>query len=537
MSHQNTNLAKRLFMFGGFIAAMIYFFRFALFHHDYLQFGDHYEGFIEISILEHWNNVLHGAAHWSETNYFYPETATLALNDGYLVYGLLHALFRSLSFDVLLSAELVNVVVRASGFWLLYAAARRLAGFDWRWALLAAMLFTVSNGVYEQMFHAQLLSVSFAPGLALLFHFAVRALVEDRRKALLGWGGGFVAAYAAWLMTAFYMAWFFALFLLIFLAVWLTMAPKGSAAGIVRAIGQQWLPLLGLAIFALVVDIPFLRLYLPAAARTGGHDASMALSFSPSLLDVINVGDKNLVWGGLNVFIREHLRPGFPLHSELNSGFPPFLLALFGISTIVLFRRGDAMLRAAAIATVVSCALFMHVKGFSLYPLVHDLVPGAAAVRAIARYQLFAAAPLIVVALAAPSRLGGLALLLAVPLLAEEFNGDQIDRINRPYELARMAAIPAPPANCRAFYIARDRGEPFLTKEISEIYSMSADAMLIAEVITLPTINGFASFLPPGYDLFRPEQPDYAERVRLYAEKHGINELCGLDLRDMRWSQ
>jgi len=526
MSHQNNNLAKYLLVLGGFALTMVWFFRFTLFHSDYLQFGDHYEGFIQISILEHWNNVLHGAAHWSRTNYLYPAQDTLALNDGYLLYGLLHALFRSLSFDVLLSAELVNVVVRASGFWLLYAAARKIAGFDWRWALLASMLFTVSNGIYEQMFHAQLLSVSFAPGLALLLHAAARAMLEDRRKALFVWGLAFVLAYAAWLLTAFYMAWFFAFFLLIFVLF----APKDWLG----AAGRHWPLLLLLAVLALIVDLPFLRLYLPAAMRTGGHDVSQALGFSPSLLDLVNVGDRNLLWGWFNAFLREHLRPGFPLHSELNTGFPPLLLALFGISAVAL--RRDKMIRAAALATIVSCALFMHVKGFSLYPLVHDYLPGASAVRAIARYQIFAAAPLIIVALAAPARIGGLALLLAVPLLAEEWNGDQIARINRPYELQRLASIPVPPAGCRAFYIAKDRGEAFLTKEISEIYSVSADAMLIAEVIRLPTINGFASFLPPGYDLFRPEAADYSERVRLYAEKNGVDGLCGLDLREMRWT-
>jgi len=484
--------------------------------------------------------VFHGASHWSSTNYFYPYTSTLSYNDGYFIYGIIYSIFRSISINPLLSGELVNVTVRIAGFFFLYGAACRLLHFNWGWALLAAVLFSISCGSYVQMFHAQLLTVCFAPGMALLLQKTLQALQQESKRSFFLWGSATVIAYAAWLMTAFYMAWFFALFLVLFTFAWLLLSPRHRTKALFAELTRCKLPALLLLLLAALVDLPFFQLYLPAAALTGMHSYASAFAYSPSVLDIINVGDRNLLFGGLNAFLRTHLRPDFPLHNEQTSGFPLIILSLFGLAALSLCRHRDMLLRSLALTVCLTWVLFLHVRGYSLYRYVYDIVPGAPAVRAIARYQLFLAAPLILVTLAFLARHGRwlgrpVVAIVSLLLVAEQLDSDQIARINRPFELARLAKIPAPPAECAAFYISRDRGDNYANPAIDGIYSHSVDAMLIAEIIRLPTINGFASFLPPHYQLFYPDRPDYSDRIRLYSEQNHVAGLCSLDLRDMRW--
>ncbi len=60
--------------------------------------------------------------------------------------------------------------------------------------------------------------------------------------------------------------------------------------------------------------------------------------------------------------------------------------------------------------------------------------------------------------------------------------------------------------------------------------------MLVAEWLRLPTINGFATFVPAGWNLMGIAQPDYLARVEAYAQSHQLIRLCGLDLQTGRWS-
>jgi hypothetical protein len=60
--------------------------------------------------------------------------------------------------------------------------------------------------------------------------------------------------------------------------------------------------------------------------------------------------------------------------------------------------------------------------------------------------------------------------------------------------------------------------------------------MLIAESIHLPTINGYATFLPPGWNFDDPTRPDYLQRVLAYSQGHKLRGLCELDLETLRWS-
>jgi len=524
-------------------AAVAAFFRYQIADGFTRLFSDSYDGMLELALLDHWDNVLRGFSPWSEPLFFFPNKGVLGYNDGYLLYGLIYSLFRAFAIDPLLSGELVNLAVRAIGFLSGYAAARRILELPMTLSLLAATLFTVSNGAYVAMDHAQMLSVGFAPLLALPLHRAFRALIEGDRRGLAIGGSLFLLGCAAWLMTAFYAAWFFLLLVLAFSIAWLALAPAAERRRMQVALPREAPVLALLAGLAVLVDLPFLSLYLPKAVETGMRSYHEVSTFLPTPLDLVNVGDSNLLWGRAYGAFRRFIGAPTPAWLTLASGLPPATLSLFLAAAVWLWRSREPdarlrRLRALMAATLATWALVLQIGTVSAYPLIYYLVPGAKAIRVVVRYQLLLAVPVIGLGCAfLASRFGKapVVLLAAVSavLVAEQFNHLAVRQIDRPAQLARLGAVPPPPAGCGAFYVARTAQEAQGLADA--VYRHSVDAMLLAELNHLPTVNGVDSFAPPGYDLYRPGEPSYRDRVRLYAERNNVHALCGLDMRSNRW--
>lgn len=529
------------------VISVAFFFRYQIANGFTLLSGDRYDGFIEIAILEHWYNVVRGFSHWSQMNYFYPVAGSLGYNDGYFLYGLIYACFRGWGLDPFLSGELVNVVVRSIGFFAFYLALRRIFELPWRWALLAAVLFTISNNSFIHILHAQLLSVSFAPLLAVLGHGALMAFMSGQRRALLLWGTAFNCLFSACLMTGFYMGWFFAFLTSAMLLIWMATAGTQSRKIFMNRLRTEVFPLAILLCIAIVTNIPFMSVYLPKAAETGMHRYEEVLQYSPSLLDVVHVGNNNFLFGRLQAIFSDYLRPDFPTFSERTTGFPPVILLVFlgGVASFLFqisWRDGGraSALAALAMATLGTWILTLHIKQWSVYYFVYLLFPGAKAVRVIARYQIFLAAPVIALAMFYLSenahRIAKIILIpLCVLLVIEEINIGAPLSLNRVHELAWLDTLPLAPVVCRSFFVSAGRQETFMGPAIDGILSHNIDAMLIAETKRLPTINGASTFLPPDWRLENPALPGYRTLVDSVVARYELRGLCALDLQTVRW--
>jgi hypothetical protein len=513
-----------------------------------LLFGDRHDAVIALSILEHWRNVLAGAAEWSRTAYFHPVPDTLGYNDGYFLFGLAYAAFRALGADPFLGGELTNMAMRAVGFLGMHAACRRVLGLPFGWSLLGAALFTLSNNLFIRASHAQLFSVGFLPVLAVLLHAAGSALLGGRRAALLGWGSAFVLLFAALLMTGFYMAWYF-LFLsgATFLA-WLLIAGEAPRRALFSALRAAWAPLSALSALAAVANLPFLSLYLPKARETGMHPWEMALQHAPTPLDVLHVGEANLLFGWLVALLNEAFRPGFPAWSERMTGLTPVLLLVFAAALVWLWRGGGggldpvrrAWLQALALASLATWVLTLRFGDATGWWLVWSAVPGARAARVVARYQLVLAIPVVglaVLALAAWARRFPAAVVapVAALLLLEQANGYAPLFLDRPLELSRLLSVPPPPAGCSAFWVSAAREESRFGEAVEDPYNHNTEAMLVAAVLRVPTVNGISTFNPPGWPAGWPGQPGYEAEVEAWAAAQGVTGLCALDLRAMAW--
>jgi hypothetical protein len=530
----------------GLLACLALFFRAQLLDGFTLLLGDRHDGVIALSIMEHWRNVLRGTAEWSRTAYFHPVPGTLGYNDGYLLFGLPYAGWRGLGADPFLAGELTNMTLRALGFLGAHWAGKRLLGLAWPWALLGAALFTLANNLAIRGSHAQLFIVSLAPLLAVAAHGAVLALLKHRRGALLGWGAAFLLGFAAWLMSGFYMAWFAVFFSAALLPCWLLVAGAARRRALGAALLAAWPALLALGGLAVAVNLPFLLLYLPKAAETGMHPWAMVAQYLPTPLDMIHVGEGNYLWGWLVRALNAAFRPDMPFWSERMTGLPPGLVALFLLACIWAFRGGperdpSGLRRALALATLLTWLLTIRFGEHSLWWLVFQGVPGARATRVVARYQIFLALPVTLLAVAFLADVArrmprpALAAVLAL-LLAEQLNAYVPAFLDRPLEAARLAAVPPPPPACRAFYVTAARTTQRFTEEVDNIYNHNTEAMLVAAVIGLPTINGISTFNPPGWPDGLTRTPEYEAAVRAWAARHALVGLCGLDLERFVWS-
>lgn len=507
-------------------------------------FSDRNDGVIQVAVLEHWYDVVRGRAAWNVTGYFYPHADTLGYNDGYLLYGLVYSIFRAFGTDPFLSTELVNVVVKIVGFFAFYGFARRVIRLRFDLCVLGAMLFVMADNSLMEANHAQLLSVAFAPLMASLLWESGVALAQRKRVRGIGFGLAAALFYGAWMLTTFYMAWFFGFFLILVVVVG-AILPGFPARRLVWQTLRFEAPAVGvIAVGFVAALVPFLSVYLPMARAGEVHTFAEVMLYSPSVLDIVNVGTGNWLYGGLDRSYNLWLRPALPLFSERTVGFTPLLLVLFAVGIVrTWLRRREpiaALLAAGGGAAVLGLLLVLHFRGFTAWHLVYGFVPGAKAVRAIARYLIFLDFPLILIAVWAlesiwPRLPAAARVVSAALLLAEQIVLTPPIALDRAQQMRFLASLPPPPADCRAFYAATEQPPPYMSPAIDGIYSGNVAAMLIATYVNLPTISGHSSIDPPDWNFAYPGREDYLARVRHYAALHHLSGLCGFDFRTNRW--
>ena len=532
------------------LLCLVVFFRDALATGLTRLYGDGYDGGIEVAILDHWYRVFVHGAPWDVTGYFHPYPATLGYNDTYLIPGIPFVMARIAGADPFVAAFASHVAMKALGFAGMYVLLRR-GLFVRTWlALGGAAVFATANASLLHMYHAQLLSVGLFPWLGFLALRGVAALRADRPRAVMAYGGAFALLYGATAFSAFYGLWFFSLFLAIQLPLAWILAGGGERRALLAAIRRQWRPVLACALLGAVALVPVLMLYLPkidAGARhpwlNGPH------LYLPDIATLFNVGPGNLVWG----WIPRTAGDGMALPGgEDRFGLPVGLMAatLFAMLWAGRERAKAGVILPIGIAIAIILALALRWPGdHTAWWYLYAYVPGASAIRVVARLLLFALVgviPIVIVFLDRAPRRGAVTALILAGLLAEQVQLDAPLALDRDAMLD-MLAVGAPPRDCTAFFVvsARPAGYPLIA-EAQAIdrawggdgnsrdagrYRHNVDAMLLASYYGRPTINGISSFNPPDWHLSMPDAPDYLRRVQAYAARHRVEGLCGLDVR------
>jgi hypothetical protein len=513
--------------------------------------GDFGDARLTIALLEHWHNVYRGLDHWLSPPYFFPVTRVMAYSATFFLQSLPYSVLRLSGCDPYVAFELTLWLLTQVGYASTIGLLRNL-GFRRGFAILGALLFTFSNLLHSRVL-PQAYTIMLVPLFLLCLVKGARA-GAGRAAGAPAWLGAAGALFSLILFSDFYTGWFLIFFAALAAAIAL-LIQWPVALRCLAFVGSNRLSILCLGVAATLALVPFAVTYGPAIAagqeRSYAEVARNAMTFG----DLFNVSTRNVAWG----WLMSRLDPRYSM-MRWDYGLPPGLLLAFAASCVLLYsgnqrlarRRGElrAVLLASTAASVFAAwALLCRTQGGSLWYFVWRFVPGAVAIRLIFRFQYQLSLVVVVVVVATLSTswdrivMGGawrsesrrrmaLAAIVAASawLAVEEVNLTRTHGVHRQEELARLASIPSPGQRCHSFAISQS----WPVRPISPI-ALQIDAMLIAERLTLPTVNGYSGFTPPGWRLENPQAPEYPDLVNRWSAAHGLSQVCTLDLWARRW--
>jgi hypothetical protein len=546
-SHRN--LFEKAFVVLLFAAGFAVLFRRWLFTGFDCVFGDEGDGEILIAIVEHWRHVFAGGTHWTDPTFFYPERGVLGYTDALFLYGLVHAGLRGLGLDTFTSFMLVMAGLATFGFFSFIRLARRHFGLPVIWAAVGAFLFAFGNLNAVKLVQAQAYCAMLLPAICDLA-LSAWSTADRRRGAVLAAGAGLL--HALIFFTAFQTAWFFTFFLGLFALLFLPVFGVAHLRALLcEAVTRKRHVLLAYGAAFAAGIIPFLLIYIPVLLSGRARDFAEVIANAPDARDILNVTTGNWLWGELLRLAHITGRPNRPVW-EVELGFTPVLFALLAGATAMLAwnsrqRRASLAEREGwflllGLGVLLSWLLQLDYGGFHPWKIIWAFVPGASAVRYTFRAQIVAnlfasivvAGALAWLYAAARGRKAAMAFLIVgiAVLLAEQINKDWPTTISRRAKTAWIDAIPLAPAGCSVFYLV-----PGAAPIDKPGWEHQTDAMLFSEIRGMPTINGYSTWLPLGWDLEEPNKPGYAQAMRDWAGRKGIaSGLCGLDPARGKWT-
>ncbi len=524
--------------------------------------GDRGDARLIVFLHEHWWLVWTGDAEWRSPPMFHPVDGTLGYSDTFIVNQAVYAPLRLLGADPFVSFQVGLIVLTLVGFASMFAILDRHLGLPPAPALLLSATAAFANNLYVDTGHPQLYSVQIIPAIVLL---GLEAWVAEsrRRRLLLSAAAGALLGLLLW--SNFYFGWFAAL-------VGGFVVLGGVAIGLALGAGRTiWAAVVErrdaivVALAALgVMLVPFLVTYLPALEDSEPRSYDEVAGLAPRPADIVNVGGGNVVWGRLVGSLLDAERLG-QLHR--NVAVTPVLLVAALAAGIALARRLRHAPRPAPAVVGLACSLvaaFVVVLPIQfsfggIWAWVHRFVPGGDAIRVYGRIEVvnvWVACAAIACWLAVRGRPGADAdpdaagdvadgggaapgdrrlatwrsvapILLLGVIVAEQLNTTSLFReLDRGAELALVGDVAEPPAACPSFYVV-DVEEP-------DIDYTNIDAILIAQEIGLPTVNGYSGLRPPGWWL-QPELPTYEADAADWARTSGIAVPCAYDVVANRW--
>ncbi|NEW87562.1 hypothetical protein DU475_09840 [Rhodopseudomonas sp. WA056] len=505
-----------------------------------LVFGNGGDGRLIAYLHEHLFAALQGRAELLSPAFYFPQENALGYTDAFLLDALPFAALRGLGFDPFLASQLLAIALSLCCFMATLVIGRRYLRLGPALAICAAVLVTFPNNLMFKTAeaHPNFFALYYVPCLVLLALWAIEDFPRPTKWSLLR-AGGFGLGYGLLFATSFYVAWLFALTLLFGLGTIAVLRGR-EAIALLRRHPGSCAALIGAAIAGFAIGaIPVLAIYLPALHQQAGRSFRDYVSFAPFPKDLINLGVHNMAWG----WLVDRLI-GDAQH-ERALAVTPLMTAALVILLLRLRRTAPArpmpwQIVFASVCVAVwglSWLVTLRVGTFSAFWLPYHLVPGAVAIRAGDRIQLldnlWLVAGLMVLLQywldCAPRAEGArrklIAGVVAALCLIEQINL-QPAGLERREELARLAAVPAAPPQCRAFVV--DAGTAFDGKQL--------DAMWISAKLGLPTLNGDSGWAPPGWRLNDPTI-DYDEAVRLWIAATGLDvPLCRYDRSARQWS-
>lgn len=467
-------------------------------------------------LFEHnWRWLLHDPLHpdlW-QAPFFYPADNVGAYSDTLLALLPFYAPWRLLGMAPDSALQAASMAIFAANFAIAYRLLRQTLGFSAHAALAGAFVFSFAALRSARLGHLQLCGQFYS---LLVIDAIIRALANTlplraRRWAVVQLFGALLAQ----LYAGFYLTWFLLFGLVI--AALLAMVRAHWRAPLMAAVRALWRELLIFGALALLLATPLLLHAWSAAQAVGFRSAGEVLGALPRPSSFLFSGRENWLLGQWNWM--RGLAAGVPLAHEQRL-YPGALLFTVAAVGWVIARR-DTVMQIIGLSVVVMLllALYLPTWDFSLWRWVYQWVPGANAIRAVARVGLIMLLPLalgVAWAVAAAERQRRL---WCVALLAAGFCVEQLT-VSPRFDKAATRALEAQVAAavspaCGAFYLQSQVQRP--------AYAVQLDAMLAALKIGIPTLNGYSGNAPPGWDLGDPASASVAA-IDAWAQRMKIQQ-------------
>jgi len=267
---------------------------------------------------------------------------------------------------------------------------------------------------------------------------------------------------------------------------------RSRAWAVVRA--HPYAVVLALATSALLLA-PMATHYLEAGKEVGVRSFREALSMTPPLAAWGHFGKASWVYGGMSGL---PLFQRIPNEHEQRLGMGLLTTAL-GVAGL-WYRRREAGVRLVALAGLTLFVLALNAGGITAWRMVYEVVPGAKAIRAVARIGLVVLIPMglgLAISVDRLVRNGGfravVALVLAILCLFEQ--GETTPAFSKQESREDVAALARLiSSDCHAFVFSPVGGRwPF--------WKYQLDAMWAGLQTSVPTLNGYSGNFPPGWQL------------------------------------
>ncbi|UYC17046.1 hypothetical protein NRY95_03490 [Xanthomonas campestris pv. phormiicola] len=444
-------------------------------------------------ILEHFFRWLSGHEHsLISPTFFFPMPGALTFSDNHWGTGWLYSLYRWLGADRYEAFDLLYLGGYVANFFACHLVLRKL-GYSPVASAIGAFAFSFAMPVIARHGHEQL-AYRFLIPVALLLWQRFR---DDGCWHWLGWlalaiaGQFYLSIYLGYFLLLLLSAWVLAQCIVERSWPWRWFVP-GLSRGRAHRMRDVILALaMGAVALAAVAWLMYPYLHyskLYGFQRWPDEIASLLPRLRSYLL-----ADGSVIWGGMGARFVDSM----PMRHEQQIFFGAGIL---GLAAVGLLRPTLSMRWVALLSLVLLVVLTLSVRGHSLYLLLAGL-PGVNSIRAVARIGLVLAMPMaILVATGVDSvrergSLWGVVIAALVMIMVAESASMRTLHYDIEQQRASMSALrrelPHPLPADAILYVAANQERPFYMAEL--------DGMVLGQLESRATLNGYSGNVPPGY--------------------------------------